>query len=58
MKEETEAREMNLLYLPFPFPALLIWSGRAEAASRLPKFLLPFFAYMAGLYFPDTFAFW
>lgn len=37
MKKETEAREMNLLYAPFPFPALLISSGRAETASSLPK---------------------
>lgn len=42
MKEETEARDMNLLSPPFPFPALLIASGGVETASCLPKSLLPF----------------
>lgn len=49
---------MNFLYPSFPFPSVLMLSGKVEIARCLLKPLLPFFAYVASLYFPDAFAVW
>jgi hypothetical protein len=54
INQETEAREMNFLSAPFPFPVLLLSSGKVEIVSCSPKSLHLFLADVARLHFPAS----